>query len=72
MTTHKKTRKALLALTMLICGVGALFWLRWTPSTFIGMVLSAVLFVAVGVAGMALSKRNDRDGKGEKRGRLLD
>lgn len=57
MTLNEKTRKLLLRVTTVACGILGLILLRWTPSTASGILAYVALIALLVVMAIVLSAR---------------
>jgi hypothetical protein len=57
MTLSEKSRKVLLRVTTLACGILGLVLFRWTPTTGKGILVYVALFAVLIVVAIALSPR---------------
>jgi hypothetical protein len=60
-TLTEKSRKTLLGLTTVACGILGLILLRWTPTTGSGILAYVVLFAVLVVMAIALSSESAED-----------
>lgn len=56
-TLSEKSRKALLGVTTIACGILGFVLFRWTPRTGSGILVYVVLFAVLVVMAIALSSR---------------